>query len=557
MRRTERIQLENDRGLTPLPLSVEVGADLADVSGVVSYSFGNFEVLLTGATIAPRSPLVREITPLTGTEDELTLASYNVLNVSAGANDAAQIARLGAQIATGLGAPDIVALREIQDDNGSAEESGSFVDANGDGSNDEADGDVLIDDGVLSADATLQALADAVVDAGGPAYDFVSAAVDEFDENGGVPGGNIRNAFLYNPKRVVLEKATTLESDLLQVLGAANPDAFDGTRDPLLGRFTFRGETLFVLNNQFSSRIGSEPIFGAKQPFFQAGEEERQQQVLAVNAVVDAILAADEDADVAVVADLNTFEFADEIAEDLAGRFGGEVLTNLVNDVDEGERYTFIFDGNSEVLDHILVSDALADDAEIDIVHLNVDFVDGVSDHEPLVARLAIGGPVRMVGTPGNDTLAADSGRGDVAGGAGDDVIAGSDGDDTLSGGVGDDQTRATAVATASRPARASTPSSGRPATTRWPAAVATTCCSPARATTSSSVATAPTRCAGRVGTTVASEATALTPCAAEPATTRCGGRGRPTSSSAAGATACCSAAIGTTRSTAARGTTG
>ncbi|WP_226577435.1 choice-of-anchor I family protein [Acuticoccus sediminis] len=414
----ERIQIQEDSGLTPGDIAFEVGTELQDVFGVVSYSFGNFEVLATEAVVAEaESTNTRETAALAGGENELLFATYNVLNVTANEadGDADQIAQLAQQIVDHMGSPDIVALQEIQDDSG------------------------VTDDGTLSADETLQAIVDAIAEAGGPRYEFVSAVVDEDGETGGVPGGNIRNAFIYNPDRVELQRAITLESDVLAAYGVSNPDAFEDTRDPLMGVFTFNGETVTVINNHFSSRSGSTPIFGATQEFIQAGEDARQQQALTVNEVVDALLADDPDANVIVNGDLNTFEFTDEVADDLQGTLGGKVLTNLIDGVDEGERYTYVFDGNSQVLDHILVSNNLAGQAEADIVHVNNDFLDYASDHEPVVARITIGLPRVVVGTDGDDTLQARADGGRVDGLGGDDIITGSRADDRLFGGTGTD----------------------------------------------------------------------------------------------------------------------
>ncbi|MGL4603075.1 MAG: hypothetical protein ACRCU9_02925, partial [Iodobacter sp.] len=52
--------------------------------------------------------------------------------------------------------------------------------------------------------------------------------------------------------------------------------------------------------------------------------------------------------------------------------------------------YTYVFEGNSQVLDHILVSPVLAGRAEYDVVHVNSEFADQASDHEPEVVRLTL-----------------------------------------------------------------------------------------------------------------------------------------------------------------------
>ncbi|MBJ8193608.1 hypothetical protein JDS79_43600, partial [Bacillus cereus] len=51
----------------------------------------------------------------------------------------------------------------------------------------------------------------------------------------------------------------------------------------------------------------------------------------------------------------------------------------------------YIYEGNSQTLDHMLVSPSLSKTSVLDIVHMNADFsaADGrVSDHDPLVAQI-------------------------------------------------------------------------------------------------------------------------------------------------------------------------
>jgi Ca2+-binding RTX toxin-like protein len=344
-----------------------------------------------------------------------------------GDGDAEQILALAAQIVNNLGSPDILALQEIQDNSG------------------------VTNDGTLDADETLQALVDAIADAGGPVYSFESAVVDVDGETGGVPGGNIRNAFLYNAERVEAVEITTLEVDELTAFGVTDPTTFDGTRDPLLGTFTFNGEDITLINNHFSSRFGSEPIFGGPQPFNQGGEDAREAEAKAINEVVDALLAEDGDANVVVLGDLNTFQFTDELTEDLPGVGDEKVLTNLIDQVPGDEAYTFNFQGNSQALDHVFVTDSLLDGAAIDIVHVNTDFADFTSDHEPIVVTFNIEqdedqiliGTFRkdnISGAGGDDEIFGLSGRDKLFGLGGDDLIKGGFGRDYIDGGDGDDE---------------------------------------------------------------------------------------------------------------------
>ncbi|HKB19940.1 MAG TPA: hypothetical protein VKC65_02925 [Gaiellaceae bacterium] len=58
------------------------------------------------------------------------------------------------------------------------------------------------------------------------------------------------------------------------------------------------------------------------------------------------------------------------------------------------ERYSYDFEGNSQVLDQILVSDNLFENFPFDYdpVHVNSEFFDQASDHDPQVVRLDLRG---------------------------------------------------------------------------------------------------------------------------------------------------------------------
>lgn len=362
----QRVRIRLEPSLASGSPRVAVGDRMADLTGVLGYAFGAFQVRATEPVrLLARSSWRPETTALVRGRSRLTLATYNVLNLSAAPEDAAQRARVGRQIARALSGPDILALQEIQDASGEA------------------------DDGTVDAGPTLRALADAVRAAGGPRYAAFDVAPKD-GRAGGAPGGNIRNAFLYDSTRVRLLAVRSLSRADFAAAGAPSPDAFAGARDPLLGEFEFAGRRLTVINNHLSSRWGSTPVFGAVQPFVQAGEEAREAQVRGLRAYVARLLDADRGARVVVLGDMNTFEFSDELAELLPGT--PPVLENLIWRVRPGQRYSYIFEGNSQVLDHIFVTPTLAERAEVDIVHLNVDFPAGevsASDHEPVVARFA------------------------------------------------------------------------------------------------------------------------------------------------------------------------
>ena len=148
-------------------------------------------------------------------------------------------------------------------------------------------------DGVVAADETLDQLVAAIADAGGPIYDW--RAIDPEDgQDGGQPGGNIRVAFLFRTDRgleFVDRPGGDATTPVSVVGGGANthlnvsPGRIDpenrawvDSRKPLVGEFTWRGRTVFVIANHFASKGGDQPLFGRFQPPTRSSEVQRHRQ---------------------------------------------------------------------------------------------------------------------------------------------------------------------------------------------------------------------------------------------------------------------------------------
>lgn len=115
----ERIQIDDvlyGTGNTP---NMNVGTLLNTIIGVVSYDFQNVEILpsIAPTVSASNVPLTKETTNLLPTSNQLTIASFNVENLG-GNEDQAKFDGLALGIKNNLGSPDILALEEIQDNNG-------------------------------------------------------------------------------------------------------------------------------------------------------------------------------------------------------------------------------------------------------------------------------------------------------------------------------------------------------------------------------------------------------------------------------------------------------
>jgi len=141
-----------------------------------------------------------------------------------------------------------------------------------------------------------------------------------------------------------------------------------------------------VVANHFNSKGGDEPLFGHLQPPTAVTEPQRHAQARIVNGFARDIQRADLLANYVVAGDINDFEFSRTVEI-----LQGFQLLDMFYLLPPNERYSYVFEGNSQALDHILVSPALLlPIPEYDSVHVNSEFAAQQSDHDPQVARLKV-----------------------------------------------------------------------------------------------------------------------------------------------------------------------
>ncbi|MGE6754553.1 cell wall-binding repeat-containing protein [Rossellomorea sp. NPDC071047] len=351
------------------------------VTGNVSYDYSNFKIRPTGTfpTVVD-GKTAQEVTSITPVKEDLTIASYNIENFYAGIEES-KVEKIADSIVSNMKTPDIIGLVEVQDNNGPT------------------------DDGTTDASASYETIIKAIEEAGGPTYEFTDIApLDKTD--GGQPGGNIRVGFIYNPERVQLtekdagDAVTSVgvdENGLTHNPGRIDPtnEAFDDSRKALAAEFMFNGEKVIVVANHFNSKGGDGALFGADHPVVLGSEVQRLKQAEVLNDFVNDVNKKVEDANVVVLGDLNDFEFSAPI-----NTLEGDVLTNMMEKLPAEERYTYIYQGNSQVLDHILVTNNLAKTTMVDSININSDFSeeDGrASDHDPVLAKIQFENKVERI----------------------------------------------------------------------------------------------------------------------------------------------------------------
>lgn len=365
--------------------NVSVGVTLSDITGVVQYQFSFFYVIpFTAPTVLTRPNPNVPVTKLTSSRDgcTVTLGDYNVDNMAPNSTTLPQAAT---DIAKHLQTPDIMFMQEIQDNSGPT------------------------NDGTVSANVTLSTLSNAIASQSSVKYSFTEViSVD--GQDGGQPGGNIRPAYLFNPKKVSLVPGPPVGGPLDAVKpvfgrdskltlnfnpGRLDPTngAWNSSRKPLVAAWqTNTGARFFTINVHNAAKVsGGSSNQGDPRPPLNGAVDQRIAQVKVIASFIQGLLRMDPHASVILAGDFNEFVQARTVFEPFNG---------LISEVDEVagipplERYTYVFNNLQEQLDHMFVSPAVAArKVEVEHVHVNSwapDVDTRTSDHDPSVARLRV-----------------------------------------------------------------------------------------------------------------------------------------------------------------------
>lgn len=231
--------------------------------------------------------------------------------------------------------PDIIALQEIQDN----------------------DGAEITD--VVEADRTYEALIETIKLLCGIEYHWVDIAPG-VGADGGQPGGSIRNAYLYNPERVQLIQES------VRLIGSVDP-AFEGSRKPLVAHFKEKssGKVLACVNVHLASKRHQHSIFAPEQAGHDARLPVRIAQVDLIAAELEKL--RHQGVDYYLTGDFNDTEQSDTLL-----RLLGDENSNLVNLLAPELRYDYNHRGKLQVLMHGIVPIALAESrADYEIIHGN------------------------------------------------------------------------------------------------------------------------------------------------------------------------------------------
>ena len=357
----ERIMVDDEGGTR---YYVKVGDGIAGLIGPLDYTYGNYKVQQRDALTVNAAPDPGVPTPPELAADEFSVATFNLENLfdtvdEPGKDDPVlsdeeyqrKLTKLAAAI-NAMGGPVILAVEEAENST-VLEDLAAVVNATGELTILPAlePGKVIaLDDPIASTVISYQV-----------------TLVDGPDVRG------IDVGLLTRSDRVTVVSAEARQTctDLDDGFGPGVDPNFpcpEGenplfSRPPLVVRLTVDGFPLTVIVNHFKSKGGDTPAMEYTLP-------RRIEQAQWVASLVDEVLADDPQADVIVLGDLNDFLDSEPVDVLSGGR-----LRNVLFDVEKPSRYTYIYTGESEVLDHVLVSADLEMEFQgVMPFHINADF---------------------------------------------------------------------------------------------------------------------------------------------------------------------------------------
>jgi uncharacterized repeat protein (TIGR01451 family) len=374
----ERIMVDSDEalngpaGVRRPAVQVATGATVSPVFGPLDYAFDEYRVSLAHREVA-QTPGVTVIPAPAPASGELTISSINVLNffppnpanpaqVAAFEN---RLAKSSLVVRTVLRAPDILGLIEVGDIN------------------------------------VLRQLRDRINADAGTSYEAYLLESDDDTENDQDVG------FLVNLARVTVasEPVQLFRGATFELCGVTDV-LFD--RPPFLLEASFQGTPVTVILNHLRSLID---VNANTTPFRPApctetvGSRVREKRRLGAESLADVIESRQHD-NLVVLGDMNAFEFSDgyvdvigtlegspaaaeEVAEPSADRWD-HTLVNLARLVPPQERYSYVFEGSAQVLDHILVNQPMLDRlTRFTYARPNADFPAGSSGDPSIPDRLS------------------------------------------------------------------------------------------------------------------------------------------------------------------------
>lgn len=350
----------------------------SDIQGVLTYDKSNYKLINTSPLPKIKDGKIkRDKLNIKYDKNKLSIVSYNIENFTIADGGQKRVDVLAKQVRDDLHTPDILGLAEVGDNDG---------------------GNVTSK--VVSADKVLDAIVEGIKKATGVEYKWLSADPED-GKDGGWPAMHIRNAILYRTDKLELPYFKQGDSKVdAEIKGGKltfnpgrlgnNKEFYKDVRKSLVAHLVLKNskKDVFIVVNHLKSKRFDDKIYSKNQPVKRKSEDLRIPEGKYVGQFLKEINKQKPNAIILSMGDMNDFEFSPTLKA-----MKTNLMVSAVESLPKNQRHTYVYQGNSQVLDNLLVNKKYAKGMKVDILNINSEFTISqgyFSDHDPVYMQINV-----------------------------------------------------------------------------------------------------------------------------------------------------------------------
>lgn len=349
-----------------------------DIQGVLTYDKSNYKLINTSPLPKIKDGKIkRDKLNIKYDKNKLSIVSYNIENFTIADGGQKRVDVLAKQVRDDLHTPDILGLAEVGDNDG---------------------GNVTSK--VVSADKVLDAIVEGIKKATGVEYKWLSADPED-GKDGGWPAMHIRNAILYRTDKLELpyfkQGDSKVDTEIKEGKLTFNPgrlgnnkEFYKEVRKSLVAHLVLKDskKDVFIVVNHLKSKRFDDKIYSKNQPVKRKSEDLRIPEGKYVGQFLKEINKQKPNAIILSMGDMNDFEFSPTLKA-----MKTNLMVSAVESLPKNQRHTYVYQGNSQVLDNLLVNKKYAKGMKVDILNINSEFTISqgyFSDHDPVYMQINV-----------------------------------------------------------------------------------------------------------------------------------------------------------------------